>query len=171
MLKQRLESIGLDANRNKELHIIAHSMVGLVSRWFIEREGSNQIVRHLIMLGTLNNGSPWSKVEDWAVTMLGAGLNDLTAITWSIPILGMLTKAIAVTTSALEVIDVSLDQMQPGSEFLNNLAASADPGIPSPARICQTWRSPDAVFCRTRYRIKWRRWFRRILNSPEYRTG
>lgn len=130
LLKQRLESVGLGANSGKKLHIIAHSMGGLVSRWFIEREGGNEIVRHLIMLGTPNGGSPWSKVEDWAVTMLSAGLNSLTTVTWSVPIIGMLTRAIALTTSALEIIDVSLDQMQSGSEFLNNLAASPDPGIP-----------------------------------------
>jgi triacylglycerol esterase/lipase EstA (alpha/beta hydrolase family) len=40
-------------------------MGGLISRWFIEREGGNQIVNHLIMLGTPNGGSPWARVEDW----------------------------------------------------------------------------------------------------------
>ena len=130
LLKQRLEQVGLAANHDKNLHIVAHSMGGLVSRWFIEREGGNAIANHLIMLGTPNAGSPWSKIEDWAVTMLGIGLNGLSNVSWTVPVIGMLMRAIGIAVSALEVIDVSLDQMQPGSEFLNNLAASADPGIP-----------------------------------------
>jgi len=130
LLKQRLEQVGLSANHDKNLHIVAHSMGGLVSRWFIERESGNAIVQHLIMLGTPNAGSPWSTVEDWAVTMLGIGLNGLSTVSWSIPILGMLMNVIGTVASALEIIDVSLDQMKPGSEFLNNLASSTDPGIP-----------------------------------------
>ena len=73
LLKQRLEQVGLGVNHGKNLHIVAHSMGGLISRWFIEREGGNAIAQHLIMLGTPNAGSPWSTVEDWAVTMLGIG--------------------------------------------------------------------------------------------------
>ncbi|MEL7418620.1 MAG: caspase family protein [Cyanobacteria bacterium J06555_3] len=130
LLKQRLEQVGLSANHGKNLHIVAHSMGGLVSRWFIERESGNAIVQYLIMLGTPNAGSPWSTVEDWAVTMLGIGLNGLSTVSWSIPVLGMLMNVIGTAASALEIIDVSLDQMKPGSEFLNNLASGTDPGIP-----------------------------------------
>ncbi|MCC5626046.1 caspase family protein, partial [Nostoc sp. CHAB 5715] len=73
-LKRRLTEVGLGANHSKELHIIAHSMGGLVSRWFIEREGGNKIVQHLIMLGTPNAGSPWPVVEDWVKLTLGIGV-------------------------------------------------------------------------------------------------
>ena len=130
LLKQRLEQIGLGKNHGKNLHIVAHSMGGLVSRWFVEREKGNRIAQHLIMLGTPNAGSPWSTVEDWAVTMLGIGLNSLSQVSWSVPILGMLMKVVGTAAGTLEVIDVSLDQMKPGSQFLSNLASSADPGIP-----------------------------------------
>jgi hypothetical protein len=44
-------------------------------------------------------------------------------VAWPAKVLGSLV-------SAVEVIDVSLDQMQPGSEFLASLTSSADPGIP-----------------------------------------
>ena len=130
LLKQRLEQVGLGAGSGKNLHIIAHSMGGLVSRWFIEREGGKAIANHLIMLGTPNAGSPWSTVEEWATTMLGIGLNGLSTVSWSVPVLGMLMKALGTAAGALEMIDVSLDQMKPGSLFLNNLASSPDPGIP-----------------------------------------
>lgn len=130
LLKQRLEQVGLSANHDKNFHIVAHSMGGLVSRWFIEREGGKAIAQHLIMLGTPNGGTPWSTVEDWAVTMLGIGLNGLSTVTWSVPVIGMLMQAMGTAASAIEIIDVSLDQMKPGSQFLNNLASSPDPGIP-----------------------------------------
>ena len=130
LLKQRLEQVGLGANHGKNLHIVAHSMGGLVSRWFIEREGGNAIAQHLIMLGTPNAGSPWSTIEDWAVTMLGIGLNGLSTVSWSVPVLGALMNVVGTTAGAVEAIDVSLDQMQPSSQFLSNLASSPDPGIP-----------------------------------------
>ena len=130
LLKQRLEQVGLGANHSKNLHIVAHSMGGLVSRWFIEREGGQAIAQHLIMLGTPNAGSPWSTVEDWAVTMLGIGLNGLSTVSWSVPVLGMLMNTLGTAAGAVEAIDVSLDQMKPGSQFLSNLASSSDPGIP-----------------------------------------
>jgi pimeloyl-ACP methyl ester carboxylesterase len=129
-LKQRLENVGLGADSGKELHIVAHSMGGLVSRWFIEREGGDRMVRHLIMLGTPNAGSPWSTVQDFALTALSIGLNGLSEVTWPVPVLGMLVKAMNKTVEVVEKIDISLDQMHPESEFLKNLAANPDPGIP-----------------------------------------
>ncbi|MHC5720021.1 MAG: esterase/lipase family protein, partial [Nostoc sp.] len=75
LLKQRLEEVGLGANHGKQLDIVASSMGGLVSRTFIEQEDGNQIVQHLVMLGTPNAGSPWPQIQDWAFTALGIGLN------------------------------------------------------------------------------------------------
>ncbi|MEZ4866976.1 MAG: caspase family protein [Caldilineaceae bacterium] len=123
LLKQRLAAVGLGPDHGKTLHIVAHSMGGLVSRWFIEQEEGNQVVQQLIMLGTPNAGSPWSTVEDYALAMLGIGLNGLAQASWP----GWVISALV---AALEQVDVSLDQMKPGSDFLQELAASADPGIP-----------------------------------------
>jgi pimeloyl-ACP methyl ester carboxylesterase len=123
LLKQRLTAVGLGPNHDKTLHIVAHSMGGLVSRWFIEREGGNQMVQHLIMLGTPNGGSPWSTVEDLALPLLTIGLNSLSTVVWPAKVLGSLV-------AALETIDVSLDQMKPNSDFIKSLAASNAPGIP-----------------------------------------
>jgi hypothetical protein len=98
-------------------------MGGLVSRWFIEREGGNQVVQHLVMLGTPNAGSPWPAVQDWAFTALGVGLNQLSAIVWP-------TKVVADLLTFLEANDNSLDQMQPDSPFIKAIADSPDPSIP-----------------------------------------
>ena len=123
MLKQRLADVGLGAQHGKTFHIVAHSMGGLVSRWFIEREGGNQVTQHLVMLGTPNGGSPWARIEDLAVTALGIGLNGFSPVAWPVKVLGDLVRG-------LEAIDVSLDQMNPKSDFLKKLAENPDPGIP-----------------------------------------
>ncbi|MBW4546792.1 MAG: caspase family protein [Symplocastrum torsivum CPER-KK1] len=123
LLRQRLEAVGLGPNHGKELHIVAHSMGGLVSRWFIEREGGNQIVQHLVMLGTPNGGSPWPAVQDWIFAALGIGLNQLSAIVWP-------TKVVADLLQFLESNDYSLEQMQPDSPFLKAIAQNSDPHVP-----------------------------------------
>jgi pimeloyl-ACP methyl ester carboxylesterase len=127
LLKQRLESVGLGANHGKQLQIIAHSMGGLVSRWFIEREGGNQIVQHLIMLGTPNAGSPWSTVQDLTFALLGMGLNQISGTILPAKIVADLA---ATSLQFIEKIDNSLDLMQPNSEFLRSLSLSPDPQIP-----------------------------------------
>ncbi len=121
-LKQRLQAVGLKPKHGKQLHIVAHSMGGLVSRWFIEQEGGNRVVQHLIMLGTPNAGSPWPGVQDWIFTALSIGLNQLSAIVWP-------TKIVAKLLNFLEEKDYSLDQMQPDSACLKQLAASPDPHV------------------------------------------
>ena len=122
-LKQRLEAVGLGAGHGKTLHIAAHSMGGLVSRWFIEHEGGDKVVQKLVMLGTPNGGSPWPNVVDWATTTLALGLNQLTVIPWTGKVVGWLTKAI-------DQLKVDLTQMHDGSPVVKLLAESPDPKIP-----------------------------------------
>jgi hypothetical protein len=55
---------------------------------------------------------------------LGLGLNSLTPATWPTAVLSGLAALFEKNTT------VALDQMKAGSTFLNNLQASADPGIP-----------------------------------------
>jgi PGAP1-like protein len=122
LLKQKLEEVGLGANHGKQLDIVAHSMGGLVSRTFIEEEGGNQIVQHLVMLGTPNAGSPWSKIQDWAFTALGIGLNNLSSVAWHLNIITALL-------SFLEANDNALDQMKPQSEFIQSISKNIDPQV------------------------------------------
>ncbi len=122
-LKERLEQVGLGANHGKTLHIVAHSMGGLVSRWFIEHLEGNKVVQHLVMLGTPNGGSPWSSVEDWVVAAIGVGMNGLATIAWPVK---TLTNLMARFEKA---VGASLAQMDKDSRFLHNLAASPDPGV------------------------------------------
>ena len=122
LLKQRLEAVGLTANHGKQLHIVAHSMGGLVSRSFIEEKGGNQIVQHLVMLGTPNAGSPWPKMQDWAFTALGIGLNQLSSVAWSVNIIAALVAFLAANDKALK-------QMELDSDFIQSIAKNIDPNI------------------------------------------
>ncbi len=121
-LKQRLADAGLAAGHGKELDVIAHSMGGLVSRWFIEREGGNGVVRRLVMLGTPNGGSPWPRVADWATTALAVALNALSQAIWPASVLAGLVHA-------TRYAEVTVGQMAPGSSFLSDLYASPDPEV------------------------------------------
>jgi pimeloyl-ACP methyl ester carboxylesterase len=123
LLKERLDAVGLGAGHGKTLEIAAHSMGGLVSRWFIEREGGNQVVHRLVMLGTPNGGSPWPRVFDWATVALALALNHLTAIAWPPSALGGLA-------TWMENPTVALNEMLPTATVLSELNKSPDPGIP-----------------------------------------
>ena len=123
LLGQRLAAVGLGAGHGKHLDLVAHSMGGLVSRWFIECGDGKQVVRRLVMLGTPNGGSPWPSVVDWATTALALGLNNLTGTPWPSTVLRGLTKAVGDPR-------VALKDMEPGSPTLMKLNESPDPGIP-----------------------------------------
>ncbi|QQE65196.1 caspase [Leptolyngbya sp. BL0902] len=129
-LKQRLESIGLGPNHGKTLHIIAHSMGGLVSRWFIEQEGGKEVVQHLILLGTPSGGSPWPQTVAGITTLLTMVLNGLSKVTFPIVFVSSALKLLAKGVESIETIDVTLDQMDPNSDFIKQLAITPDPGIP-----------------------------------------
>lgn len=141
LFKQRLEEAGLGEGHGKTLHIVAHSMGGLVSRWMIEKEGGNKIVNHLIQLGTPNGGSEWGGApRNWGKIALSTLMGKATIISpYLAPLTGFLQKF---TTEMLE----SLGQMNPGSEFLKQLNDGTDPGIPysiiygNTSKIDATWQ-------------------------------
>jgi hypothetical protein len=123
LLKAKLEAAGLGAGHGKTLEIAAHSMGGLVSRWFVEHEGGNQVVQRLLMLGTPNGGSPWPRIFDWSTVALGLALNHLTVIAWP-------ATALAGLAAWTENPTVALNEMLPGASVLAELNKSPDPGIP-----------------------------------------
>ncbi len=154
-LRQRLQSVGLGAGHGKTVHIVAHSMGGLVSRWFIEQEGGNEIVQHLIMLGTPNAGSPWPNVQAGVTAAIGFAINGLSTVVWPIRLLGSAVEK-------LETIDVTLDQMEPNSEFLAELATASDPKIPYSIVAGNTSLIEDGEKGALRERLK-----NRILDAAE----
>lgn len=125
-LKKRLTDAGLGDGHGKTLHIVAHSMGGLVSRWMIEKEGANNMVQHLIMLGTPNNGSPWPKMKDWLGWAITIGLSKITLVGWPLMVLNYLMEG----TKKVVALDKVTDDMKPGSELVQSLTGSADPHVP-----------------------------------------
>ena len=122
-LKRKLREIGLGPNHGKTFHIVAHSMGGLVARWFVEQEDGSVVVQHLFLVGTPNTGSPWPEVQAGVTTVLAFALNSLGSAILPLKIFASLLKQI-------ESIDVALDEMEPTSDFLTELNASNDPKIP-----------------------------------------
>ena len=125
-LKAQLAEVGLTDGDDKHLTLLVHSMGGLVSRWFIEREGGNKLVDHLVMCGTPNNGSPFGKVDDARQilnVLTGLAANYVpTLLPFSAPILFLLNRSKKVTPTLM--------QMDPGSDFITALNQSPDSGIP-----------------------------------------
>ncbi len=124
-LKTQLSAVGLNENDNKKLTMLVHSMGGLVSRWFIEREGGYKIVDHLVMCGTPNNGSPFGKID-------GARkiLNVLTGLSLNfIPAFIPFSGAVLLLLNRSKEITPTLEQMNPEGEFIKTLNTSNDPGI------------------------------------------
>ncbi len=124
-LKKKLEAAGFGANDEKKLTLLVHSMGGLVSRWFIEREGGNTMVDHLVMCGTPNNGSPFGKIDTARKiinVLTGVAMNYMPAL---IPFNG----AIMFLLNRSKKITPTLEQMNSKSEFITTLNSSGDPGI------------------------------------------
>jgi len=67
--------------------IVAHSMGGLISRWYIDQvmknyaEDARPRVSHLVMLGTPNMGSPCADVMDIAFGMIGKQVEAVRQLT------------------------------------------------------------------------------------------
>lgn len=122
-LSNRLRNVGLGPIHTKKLDIVAHSMGGLVARWFIEQGHGNQVVRRLVMLGTPNAGSPWPTVQQWSAFLLTLGLNYIAPVTWP-------AKWLAKLVPMLQPLTNDLGQMKSGSDFLRTLADSPPAEIP-----------------------------------------
>ncbi|MCC7240580.1 MAG: caspase family protein [Acidobacteria bacterium] len=146
-LKAQLADAGLHDRDDTHLTLLVHSMGGLVSRWFIEREGGHRLVDHLVMCGTPNNGSPFGRIDDARriLTMLtGLALNYAPAlIPFSSAVLLLLNRSKSLTPT--------LEQMHPASDFIRTLNESDDPGIPYTilAGDVAAYEEPsDALFAR-----------------------
>ncbi|WP_199422965.1 caspase family protein [Actinotalea solisilvae] len=130
LLGERLAAVGLDGSGPQRLDVVAHSMGGLVSRHFVEIAPAGggpgtgaAVVDRLVTLGTPQSGSPWPTVQKFATVALTVGLNGLAAGAWPLAVLTTLL-------TALEKVDVALDEMEPGSDLVRALAAAPDPGVP-----------------------------------------
>lgn len=123
-LKDRLAAVGIAADTPHNLTIIAHSMGGLVSRFFIEKLEGNKIVSKLIMLGTPNGGSEISDVRKLVTQFLTVAINGAV---WLKPLVAPLS---IMSNYVGGKVFKTLDLMSPKSDFLEELNALPDAGVP-----------------------------------------
>lgn len=122
-LQRKLEEVGLKKDCGKHFTIIAHSMGGLVSRYFIEKLSGKEFVSHLIMLGTPNNGSEIAALKDQITHWLTLGLNGATFLQpYLLPIswLGKLMNQATVT----------IEEQGKNSTFIQTLNSLPDAQVP-----------------------------------------
>ncbi len=122
-LEAKLAEVGLKAGHGKQFHIVAHSMGGLVSRWFIERRSGKNVVNQLIMLGTPNAGSAIPALQENIKVIISMLVNGVPFLKpWATPI-NWLGKAV---DTAL----VTVKEQVPNSPFFQQLNNSPDVGVP-----------------------------------------
>jgi hypothetical protein len=125
-LKEQLASIGLTEGHGKELHLVVHSMGGLISRWFVEQLDGNKIVTQLIMVGTPNNGSEISNVTTYAT------LGVVAAVNFACSYFGAPEKLRAALSFAAKHgtnrMLFTLSQMDPKGEFIKKLNEKGSDG-------------------------------------------
>jgi pimeloyl-ACP methyl ester carboxylesterase len=122
LLKERLAASGLGPGHGKTVQIVAHSMGGLIARWFIEKLGGNDVVQSLVAAGTPQDGSPWPNVEGFIGATTSLVLNNLTAIAWQAKALGFFVRQ-------ARSLDKALPEIRVGSDFLKLLAQCGDPKV------------------------------------------
>ncbi len=123
-LGEKLASIGLTPGHGKHLTIIAHSMGGLISRWFIEKEGGAEVVNHLIQLGTPNMGTPITNVYEMVSLLMARVVNGAAFLQPYLLPLSFLGRYVKKLFYTLEQMD------QDGTDLLRNINDQTDPGVP-----------------------------------------
>jgi triacylglycerol esterase/lipase EstA (alpha/beta hydrolase family) len=120
--KAALEKAGLGEGHGHTLHVYAHSMGGLVSRWMIEKLEGDKMVNHLFQFGTPNGGSEWSDIQEMATMLLTNAVNGAAFLQ---PYLLPLTLA----SRFLKKVQLTLGQMNPKSDFTKALNDGTTPNI------------------------------------------
>jgi len=127
VLKKMLTEMGFAADDGKELVIIAQSMGGLVTRYFIEHLNGHLLADRVILTGTASGGTPLGNVADYLHlfgTMMGLGIKYFS---WGLPPLAGLVSALQ---AAKKKMFVTLQQHQSDSDFIRSLDAVNPPPIP-----------------------------------------
>lgn len=122
-LQRKLEEVGLKKGCGKHFTIIAHSMGGLVSRYFVEALKGKEFVNHLIMFGTASNGSEIADLRTTIAHWLTLGLNGATFLQPYLLPISWLGKLI-------DKASVTLKEHSPTSPFIQNLNKLPDAQVP-----------------------------------------
>ena len=142
-LRDDLARAGLRADDGKRLVVLAHSMGGLVSRWFIEKEGGASVVDRLILCGTPNEGSPFGKVDSARRI-----LTVLATLAVNVPALAPLCGPALAALAFSKKLTPTLEEMAPHSSFVSTMFSNADAGVPITilAGDIDKYQDPNAQF-------------------------
>ncbi len=121
-LEKALKNIGITEGVGKRFEIVAHSMGGLVTRYFVEKLSGKKFVSKVMLFGTPNNGSELSDLRIMVTNMLTVAVNGAIFLKPYILPLSFLGKA-------LNKILVTVDQLNPKSDFIKELNMQPDTGI------------------------------------------
>ncbi|MCB0521998.1 MAG: caspase family protein [Lewinellaceae bacterium] len=126
-LEKKLGEAGIEPGCGKDFTILAHSMGGLVSRYYIENLSGKEVVKNLILAGTPNLGSNFGKIPEylgWANKILGLASTVNLTVPYAASIIAFLKGA--------EQVTVTLAQMnyKDKGNFLKDLERNPDPGVP-----------------------------------------
>ena len=124
-LSEMLKEAGFVEGSGKKLTILAHSMGGLVSRYFIEQLDGRKLVTRLILAGTPNGGSAIAKItkyRDYAGVLLGFAVNSPLGLAGAATALAILNQS--------KLVTATLAQMDESSPFLQKLNSSSAPSLP-----------------------------------------
>ena len=102
---------------SSKLNLLAHSMGGLISRWYIEQLGGNANVHKLIMMGTPNHGSRYLPLFTRIVNFID---NKLETVQKNKENFEKHIKQIA-TENDIDHLGMAAIQMYTGSDFLTIL--------------------------------------------------
>ncbi len=126
ILQEKLFNAGINPERGKKITILAHSMGGLVARYFIETMQGKEVVKKLVMAGTPNAGSAIARIttyRDYATYLISFLVNYFGTFAYAATILAVL-KGSKKLTKTLAQMDYDKNP------FLPKLEANPDPNIP-----------------------------------------
>jgi pimeloyl-ACP methyl ester carboxylesterase len=148
----KLAEIGIDDKCTKNVHIIAHSMGGLVSRFMLEKGKNPPKIAHLIQVGTPNNGSPWGDFQAMVQLFLPRLIN---AGGTALGLPPFVTKIIGYGAGLVfDKINNTLEDMQPDSKFMKLLNDKTD------SKVKMT-----IIAGNTRLLVQERAFFARVFNQ------
>ncbi len=122
-LERALQNIGMTEGFGKRFDIVAHSMGGLVTRYFVEKLSGKKFVSKLMLFGAPNNGSELADLRIMVANLLTVAVNGAIFLKPFIFPLSMLGKG-------MNKLLVTIDQLNPKSEFIRELNNQGDTGIP-----------------------------------------
>ncbi len=125
-LKKDLLEMGFAADDGKEMVIVAQSMGGLVTRYFIEHLDGHLLADRVILTGTCSGGTPLGEIADYLQLFNGMISAGVRHFPWGLPALASLVTSLGKNRK----ISITLKQQQVDSDFIRNLNTGIPPLIP-----------------------------------------